>query len=101
MAGNDDLDEGQRALSDGESVAVPSRDGSDSDVAPPKLTPALRKLRDTLSPGELTVLNPLAAHDQSSVSSFTPPLQVPSMATPAFHADPPTTTSTTVPSSTV
>ncbi len=53
MAGNDDLDEGQRALSDGESVAVPSRDGSDSDVAPPKLTPALRKLRDTLSPGEL------------------------------------------------
>ena len=31
MAGNDDLDEGQRALSDGESVAVPSRDGSDSD----------------------------------------------------------------------
>ena len=53
MAGNDDLDEGQRALSDGESVAVPSRDGSDSDVAPPKLTPALRKLRDTLSPGAL------------------------------------------------
>ena len=33
--------------------------------------------------------NPLAAHDQSSVSSFTPPLQVPSMATPLD--DPPMT----------
>ena len=52
MAGNDDLDEGQRALSDGESVAVPSRDGSDSDDGAPKLPPAVRKLADTLSSGE-------------------------------------------------